>query len=225
MYHYLQRLYNLFTRRVIYHGVGWCVYISVLVLYQIQWEPIGFVFTNEVLKLFFLATAVYFNILYLIPTLLSEKKYFTYIISFFAVVIIITPLEVFALYCKLSNFPDYQDQLVVQQGSLYVFNIFPLGCSTLFKIISDWVRHQRIQRDLEKQRLQSELKFLRTQINPHFLFNTLNSLYALTLKKSDIAPDIVIQLSDIMRYMLYETNEKRVTLAKEIAYLQNYLDL
>ena len=114
---------------------------------------------------------------------------------------------------------------MAQQGSVYVFNTFALACSSLFKIISDWVRHQRVQRDLEKQRMQSELKFLRTQINPHFLFNTLNSLYALTLKKSDIAPDIVIQLSDIMRYMLYETNEKRVLLAKEIDYLQNYMDL
>ncbi len=225
MYSYLQRIYNLLTRRVIYHGVGWCVYISILLLYQIQREPFGFVFTNEVLKLFFLATAVYFNILYLIPTILSEKKYFTYIASFFAVAIVITPLEVFALFVKLRNFPDYQDRLVEQQGSLYIFNMFALGCSTIFKIISDWVRHQRVQRDLEKQRLQSELKFLRTQINPHFLFNTLNSLYALTLKKSDIAPDIVIKLSDMMRYMLYETNEKRVHLSKEITYLENYIAL
>ncbi len=225
MYSYLQRIYNLLTRRVIYHGVGWCVYITILLLYQIQREPFGFVFTNEVLKLFFLAMAVYFNILYLIPTILSAKKYFAYIACFFAVVIVITPLEVFALFVKLRNFVDYQDRLVEQQGSLYIFNMFALGCSTIFKIISDWVRHQRVQRDLEKQRLQSELKFLRTQINPHFLFNTLNSLYALTLKKSDIAPDIVIKLSDMMRYMLYETNEKRVFLAKEITYLENYIAL
>jgi two-component system, LytTR family, sensor kinase len=73
--------------------------------------------------------------------------------------------------------------------------------------------------------LRSELDFLRTQINPHFLFNTLNSLYALTLKKSDDAPEIVIKLSDMMRYMLYESNEERVSLAKEVEYMRHYVDL
>jgi LytS/YehU family sensor histidine kinase len=73
--------------------------------------------------------------------------------------------------------------------------------------------------------MQSELKFLRSQVNPHFLFNTLNSLYALTLKKSDKAPEIVIKLSEMMRYMLYECNEKYVPLHKEINYVKNYLEL
>ena len=73
--------------------------------------------------------------------------------------------------------------------------------------------------------MQSELRFLKSQINPHFLFNTLNNLYALTLKKSDKAPEIVIKLSEMMRYMLYECNEKRVPLVKEVNYLRNYLDL
>jgi len=73
--------------------------------------------------------------------------------------------------------------------------------------------------------MQTELRFLKSQINPHFLFNTLNNLYALTLKKSDEAPEIVIKLSEMMRYMLYECNEKRVLLSKEIHYIRNYLDL
>ncbi|HQW27455.1 MAG TPA: histidine kinase, partial [Saprospiraceae bacterium] len=84
---------------------------------------------------------------------------------------------------------------------------------------------QRDRKDLETQRMQSEIKFLKSQINPHFLFNTLNSLYALTLKKSDKAPEIVIKLSEMMRYMLYESNERRVPLQKEVNYIQNYLAL
>jgi len=93
------------------------------------------------------------------------------------------------------------------------------------KIMADWVRQQRIQQDLEKQNMQSELRFLRSQINPHFLFNTLNSLYALALKKSDKAPEVVLRLSEMMRYMLYECNEKRVSLEKEVNYMKNYLEL
>ena len=81
------------------------------------------------------------------------------------------------------------------------------------------------KQELETQTMQSELRFLKSQINPHFLFNTLNNLYALTLKKSDQAPEIVLKLSEMMRYMLYECNEKRVPLSKEVNYIQNYLDL
>jgi len=80
-------------------------------------------------------------------------------------------------------------------------------------------------RVLEKESLQSELKFLRSQINPHFLFNTLNSLYALTLKKSDLAPEMIISLSEIMRYMLYDCNETKVYLEKEIKFMENYIEL
>jgi len=91
--------------------------------------------------------------------------------------------------------------------------------------MNDWLESQREKKELQSQTLQSELKFLKSQINPHFLFNTLNSLYALTLKKSDQAPEIVLKLSEMMRYMLYECNEREVPLSKEINYLKNYLEL
>jgi len=87
------------------------------------------------------------------------------------------------------------------------------------------MRQLREKQELVTQNMQSELRFLKSQINPHFLFNTLNNLYALTLKKSDKAPDIVLKLSEMMRYMLYECNEKRVPLKKEVNYIKNYLDL
>ncbi|MBT8219331.1 MAG: histidine kinase, partial [Bacteroidia bacterium] len=99
------------------------------------------------------------------------------------------------------------------------------SAATLLKIATEWLRHQRDVQVLETQTMQSELNFLKTQINPHFLFNTLNNLYALTLKKSDKAPEIVVKLSEMMRYMLYECNERRVPLTKEVNYLKNYLDL
>ena len=73
--------------------------------------------------------------------------------------------------------------------------------------------------------LEAELNFLKSQIQPHFFFNTLNNLYSLTLKKSDQAPEVVLKLSDLMSYMLYETNTPKVSLNKEIVYLENYIDL
>jgi len=97
--------------------------------------------------------------------------------------------------------------------------------STGYKVTSDWFGLQNEKRELESQNLQSELRFLKSQINPHFFFNTLNNLYALTLKKSDLAPEIVLRLSEMMRYMLYESNEKEVALEKEIKYVMNYIEL
>lgn len=212
--------------RVMYHTLGWLVYILFFLWYQgVTWNSLAFVLSNEVTKLLFLSIGVYFNILYLIPTYLSEKKYISYVFLMLITGVLITPIEVFVLFFKLSNAPDYQLQIVENQLSLYIFNIFAITTSTLLKIVSDWLRHQRVQKELERRNLRSELDFLRTQINPHFLFNTLNSLYALTLKKSDDAPEIVIKLSDMMRYMLYESNEERVPLAKEIEYMQHYVDL
>jgi two-component system, LytTR family, sensor kinase len=212
--------------RLSYHTAGWVAYILFFLWYQgVTWHSLAFVLSNELTKLVFLGVAVYFNILYLIPVYLSEKKYIQYVFLMLMTAILVTPIEVFVLFFKLTDAPDYQLQIVENQLSLYIFNIFAVTTSTLLKIVSDWLRHQRIQKELERRNLRSELDFLRTQINPHFLFNTLNSLYALTLKKSDTAPEIVIKLSEMMRYMLYESNVESVPLAKEVEYMQHYVDL
>lgn len=110
-------------------------------------------------------------------------------------------------------------------SKIFLGGFFMAFSSTLYKIINDWSFHQKERIDLQRQSLQSELNFLKSQINPHFLFNTLNSLYALTLKKSDKAPEIVLRLSEMMRYMLYDSNETKVPLSKEIQYIKNYLEL
>ena len=84
---------------------------------------------------------------------------------------------------------------------------------------------QTEKNELLTRNIETELQSLKNQINPHFLFNTLNNLYALTLKKSDQAPEVVLKLSDMMRYMLYECNEKEVLMEKEFHYIQNYIEL
>jgi LytS/YehU family sensor histidine kinase len=184
-----------------------------------------FYFTNELVKIVFYAIGVYFNILYLIPNYLSNKKFLTYCALLLLSAIILTPLQVFFLFIKVAQFPEYQETLRESQPWLFILTFLVVSFSSIFKIISDWIRHQRDRKELETESMQSELRFLRSQINPHFLFNTLNNLYALTLKKSDKAPEIVLKLSEMMRYMLYECNEKRVFLSKEVNYIRNYLDL
>ncbi|MEN2414584.1 sensor histidine kinase [Flavobacterium mesophilum] len=78
---------------------------------------------------------------------------------------------------------------------------------------------------VEKEKVKSELAFLKAQINPHFLFNTLNSIYALALKKDDKTPDAVVQLSELMRYIMTNSNDEVIDLTKEINYINNFISL
>ncbi len=176
------------------------------------------------ISLAFYLLVVYINLGYLVPKFLNQKNFMTYVLLLLAMVAVFTPIKVLLLYITHDEV-DPREFLVMNQHTIFLLLFVVAGGSTVIKIISDWQRHQRDRKELETQRMQSEIKFLKSQINPHFLFNTLNSLYALTLKKSDKAPEIVIKLSEMMRYMLYESNERRVPLQKEVNYIQNYLAL
>ncbi len=177
---------------------------------------------RKLINLVFYMLVVYINLGYLIPKFLNQKNFLTYALLLVAMVALFTPIEVLLLYVTYEDV-EPREFLIMNQHFIFLFQFMIAGGSTVIKIFSDWQRHQRDRKDLETQRMQSEIKFLKSQINPHFLFNTLNSLYALTLKKDDKAPEIVIKLSEMMRYMLYECNERRVPLTKEVNYIENYL--
>ncbi|MBP7497876.1 MAG: sensor histidine kinase, partial [Bacteroidales bacterium] len=102
-----------------------------------------------------------------------------------------------------------------------IFSFFAIFMSMAL----DWFKTQRQKTELQAQNQASELALLRTQINPHFLFNTLNNIYSLVYQKSDNAPEALMKLSSIMRYMLYDSNSEKVQLAKEIEYLNSYIEL
>ena len=171
----------------------------------------------------------YFNYLYLIPRFLDQKKYRYYTIALVAVIIVFALGKYgIALFFKdilLQHKDSKNTTFLAYFTSSCLTNIFFLFLSTALKFGTDWFLNARIQRDLETQRLSAELAFLKSQINPHFLFNSLNSIYSLAYQKSDTAPEAILKLSEIMRYMLYESNDGKVDLSKELQYLQNYIDL
>jgi two-component system, LytTR family, sensor kinase len=221
----LDRSYEFLSRRPVYHGLFWVVLFGCLVAVDSERNhDLRGNLINESIRLVFFGLLVYVNLLYLIPRFLA-RSVLMYLGLVLAACAIVTPLQVFALYVRYSGQFDFQRELVQQQGYLFLFNVLVTLLSSVLRVIMDWWRYQREKQTLLTQNMQSELRFLKSQINPHFLFNTLNNLYALTLKKSDQAPDIVLKLSEIMRYMLYECNEREVLLAKEIHYMHNYLDL
>jgi len=207
------------------HILGWLLLFVGLVWMDWSSRPLIFTMGVEVISVFFYAVLVYFNLWYLIPKFLSHKNFLRYCGLLFLAVLVITPIKLLFLYGIFTFYPEVRPTIIQDQSWYFLTNFLVIGGSSIVKIITDWMSYQRDTKELETQTMQSELRFLKSQINPHFLFNTLNNLYALTLKKSDKAPEIVIKLSEMMRYMLYECNEKRVDLEKEVHYLKNYLDL
>lgn len=181
-------------------------------------------FFLELLNLSFYAFLVYFNLYYLIPQYLKHKKLSKHLIWLLLISGLLTPIKTMVML-MISPDKDIDALYLKNQYFIFLSTFFVGASSSIYYILSDWLNSQKEKQELANKTLQSELKFLKSQINPHFLFNTLNSLYALTLKKSDLAPEIVLKLSEMMRYMLYECNEKLVPLDKEINYIINYLEL
>lgn len=97
--------------------------------------------------------------------------------------------------------------------------------STIILETHEWYKKDEEKRGMEKERLVSELSLLKSQVNPHFLFNSLNGIYALSIKKSDKTPEAILQLSDLLRHMLYDAEKEKIELDKEITYLKNYIAL
>jgi hypothetical protein len=134
--------------------------------------------------------------------------------------------EVYWYVLGFTNYPQDVSILYYIKDNAY-FMPSVLGVSAAFKLIDDWLVHQQERKALVSERNQAELAFLKSQVNPHFLFNTLNNIYALTYAKSDAAPGAILKLSELMRYMLYDsaTGPDKVALAKEVSHLKNLIEL
>jgi len=222
---------GIFRRRWIYHSIFWLLYFWFLVLlYTTMYMVHSTLFFVEMLgPLFVQGAFIYFNMRTLIPLLLFRKRYVQYGLALclglaITALLMITLNKVYVHYgSKLyAKFSIYN----VPNVLVYMIDVFYLvGLTTGIKFLKDSIINRQWMEEKEKQYLQTELNFLKSQIQPHFFFNTLNNLYSLTLKKSDLAPEIVLKLSALMSYMLYESNTPLVPLDKEISYLRNYLDV
>lgn len=170
----------------------------------------------------------YLNYLVYIPNFLNKKKYTAYAIVV-AITIIIFGLGKYGIGLFFKPYVLIHMKQVLSFWQYFIGTVFTsltfVFLSTVLKFTTDWFLNERIQRDLENQRLNAELSFLKSQINPHFLFNSLNSIYSLAYQRSETTPDAILKLSEIMRYMLYECNDNEVALQKELQYLQNYIEL
>ncbi len=195
--------------------------------YLIYKASMPFFVTCVIGRIVLLIVIAYLNLNYFLPRLLLKKRYFLY---FTAVVLSILGyllaqgLFDFYLYGYIIG-PNYNSPLIETLSYNFFSTLWYLGLMLALKLSIDWYEQQRILQKITVEKLQAEVNFLRSQVNPHFLFNVLNNLYALTLKKSDLAPEVVLKLSEMMEYMLYDSDHAKVLLQKEVGYLNSYMEL
>ncbi len=184
----------------------------------------------ELLALPMKMVAVYVTLYVLLPRYFEQRRFATLAILVTLVVLAAAFLQrvtEFAAVREFSNPYERADTLLHPIKILRaVIGIYPVvALASLVKLTQSWFRRDLDAERLRREKLQAELRFLRTQIQPHFLFNTLNNLYALTLKRSSAAADVVLKLSDMLEYMLYDGDADFVPLEKELQTLETYVEL
>lgn len=225
--HIIQQLAR---NRWLQHFLFWAISFYVLLRF--------FAYENEIFKsdiiftsLFHLSVllVVYLNLRLLIPKILQKNKVLWYAISIVGLIVLGIKANEFTFnYLSDIIFPQYYFISYYEFQELAYFFIIYWAVSTLLKFSKAWFTlneaRKKLQR-LEAEKLKAELKGLKSQVNPHFLFNALNSIYALALDNEKHTPTAILKLSEVLRYMLYESNEPTVPLEQEVKYLKDYIEV
>ncbi|WP_432712180.1 sensor histidine kinase [Pedobacter sp.] len=167
--------------------------------------------------------AVYMNIYFLVPRYLIHKKYFKFALG---VILVVACCSAYAwtMQLVLSASDKYHGYNMLTGMTILPF-IHISGIAISIKLLSFWYQQKQQTLEAQQQRTKAELEMLKSQLHPHFLFNTLNNLYAFTLEKSPKAPEIVLKLSALLRFMIYESNTRFIPLSEEIDLLHHYIEL
>ena len=211
----------LFRYRIWWHICFWLVWYF---FYTFTYST-GVLEKTQFLQNFYLLPVrmayTYLLIYWIMPEFLFKKRHIPFII----LTIINTVLFGFSIWLVLYLVTGYKlnDSIPFIRSIVLNYQI-PATAAAIY-LFKRLYLIQQYSLNLEKEKLEAELKFLKSQIHPHFLFNTLNNLYALTLKKSDKAPEMVIQLSNLLEYTLYSGKETEVQLTEELKQIRDILTL
>lgn len=210
------------------HVILWlCFYGLMLFPMLSQSRPIH---SDLLAKLFMLTVLFYFNYFYLVPKLLLSKSILIYVI---ASILLIMVSVILINITFPPNIPGNLQPRMLKKPNNGFLPIFmgiitigiPYSISAILRMYVEWKKNEDLRKIVEKANIQSELQFLKTQLNPHFLFNSLNAIYALSVKKSPDTSQAIVNLSELMRYMLYEADKDLVPLGKELEYIKSYVQL
>jgi len=163
----------------------------------------------------------YLNAFVLYPLFFNKRRWWLFIPAI--ALVLIGSYHLKLLITKLW----YPEVILDEWANRILF--FPtvpfLIVSTVYRLVVDKIAYDKKQKEIVAEQLSIKLKFLRSQISPHFIFNVLTNLVSLARKKSELLEPLLIKLADLMRYMLYESDERKVTLFKEVEYLKSYIEL
>lgn len=227
---------------ILLHVLAW----AILFLFPFigrETYPLRFVLKSA-FHIVVLASFFYVNLLVLIPKFLFNKKTSLYIFTVCLGMVFV--ISSYILFDELwQNKPRAEHHAAMphrqQERSfdrmgppkpISMKIIFPLisflmvfGVSTSLRTINEYLKKEELQKETETEKLNAELAFLKSQINPHFLFNTLNNLFSLAHSRSDKTANAIMKLSELMRYMVEDTGGRKVELYRELEYIKNYLEL
>jgi len=239
---------NTNSNKILFHVTIWTFFILTSL---IQFYESPFRFNNDFYVQWITGiTLFYLNYFYLVPVLLLEKKYWLYFVFVLALILFFMIIRITYFIPEFNHlrpqnmlppkmippdtemfFHDGKAKVVIHRQPLFFkigpsfFYLLITAISAIIRTLTEFYQNQQNKLIAETHRTNTELNYLRKQTNPHFLFNSLNSIYSLAHKKSDLVPDAIVTLSELMRYMLYETDNKTVALEKEINYIHNYIEL
>jgi len=216
------------------HILFWLISITLLTLVFFFYEErlhFNLIIKSLIINIGF-ATGVYINLIVLVPKFLKQKNYIFYI---FWLVVLLTLCSLITQYTFIypfhylfgntNQFTSFNSTL---HSAFFFATLVYIIATSFLKFIKDWLSMQDLNLKLEKterQKLEAELKTLKGQLNPHFLFNSLNNIYSLALIKSDKVPELILKLSDLMRHIIYESKENYISLEKELDFVNNFIAL
>ena len=214
------------------HLLFWCMYYSFF-FYQISSSPKGEarelsdLFIDASFHVFSMIFISYLNYFYFFPRFLVRQNFARYLLEFTIPFIVFMMCFIYIKRFIADGYTYKFEFMYSQRFTIYMAwsTFFIVMFVAMLKFVEDWFELEAKKKEIENEKLIAELRFLKAQINPHFLFNTLNNLYSLAFMNSPNTTVVIDKLSQMMRYMIYDSNHPKVSLNKEIDYMHNYIGL
>lgn len=222
------RKQSIFYKYKLHHVLVWALVFALWYFLRYQdystWQRAFFI---TLVKVVDLAALIYVTNYVLLPKFLYKKKYGWFLLFFVAMIVTSSVIKM-QIIGQIMNNPGLFDLSRNLKERIYdnvIPHFFLVMAGAAFKLIYDHSRMQQRLAEMAKEKAEAELSFLKSQINPHFLFNSLNSVYFLINKENTEARKALHKFSDMLRYQLYEMNGDKIPVEKEVAYLKDYVDL
>ncbi len=219
---------------ILFHIIAWVLFIS------LPFFGTDIKFNNERIIFHLLSSVTiiaffYINYFILIPKFFLQKKYLIFIVINLILVVLLVFIDREISRTLIEHIPErhpryLRRRLMKRAPNFFRFRIISM-CVLIFlsslalRLLQNWNMKEKQLKEAESERIKSELSYLKFQVSPHFLFNTLNSVYSLSVEKSDKTPGVVLKLSELMRYMLYTGSQRLVGLSDEIEHIKSYIEL